>query len=50
MPTEEQTDIENFEILEPWADGFRNYMRGDYGVKAENLLLDKAQLMTLTAP
>lgn len=48
--TNEQTDVENFEILEPWADGFRNYMRGDYGVKAENLLLDKAQLMTLTAP
>ncbi len=48
--TEEQTDVESFEVLEPFVDGFRNYMRGRYSVSSEELLLDKAQLMTLTAP
>jgi catalase-peroxidase len=48
--TEEQTDAESFEVLEPHADGFRNYLRGDYTVSQEELLVDKAQLMTLTAP
>lgn len=45
-----QTDVDSFAVLEPKADGFRNYMKGDYGVSAEELLVDKAQLMTLTAP
>jgi catalase-peroxidase len=48
--SEEQTDVEAFEVLEPCADGFRNYLKGDYSVSAEELLVDKAQLMTLTAP
>ncbi len=48
--SQEQTDIESFEALEPVADGFRNYMKGTYAVAAEELLIDKAQLMTLTAP
>nr|WP_232056574.1 catalase/peroxidase HPI [Pseudoalteromonas sp. A25] len=48
--TAEQTDIESFEVLEPIADGFRNYLKKDYSVSAEELLLDKAQLLTLTAP
>lgn len=48
--TEEQTDVESFSILEPFADGFRNYLKGKYTVSAEELLVDKAQLMTLTAP
>ncbi len=46
----EQTDAESFEWLEPMADGFRNYMKADYTVSAEELLVDKAQLLTLTAP
>ena len=46
----EQTDVEAFDVLEPIADGFRNYMKGDYTVPAEALLVDKAQLLTLTAP
>ncbi|QSE99159.1 catalase/peroxidase HPI [Fulvivirga lutea] len=46
----EQTDIENFAVLEPMADGFRNYKNKKYGAKAEELLIDKAQLLTLTAP
>ncbi len=46
----EQTDIESFEPLEPYADGFRNYLKGRYRVPAEALLIDKAQLLTLTAP
>jgi catalase-peroxidase len=46
----EQTDIESFEVLEPFADGFRNYLKGKYSVSAEALLVDKAQLLTLTAP
>lgn len=46
----EQTDVESFAVLEPIADGFRNYLKGKYSVSAETLLLDKAQLLTLTAP
>ncbi|MEQ1668101.1 MAG: peroxidase family protein, partial [Sulfuriferula sp.] len=48
--TQEQTDVEAFAVLEPVADGFRNYQKGRYSVSAEELLLDKAQLLTLTAP
>ena len=48
--TAEQTDVESFSILEPFADGFRNYVKGKYHISAEELLVDKAQLMTLTAP
>ena len=48
--TDEQTDHESFEHLKPMADGFRNYLGGDYTVRAEELLVDKAQLLTLTAP
>ncbi|CCQ11016.1 Catalase [Pseudoalteromonas luteoviolacea B = ATCC 29581] len=44
------TDVESFAVLEPIADGFRNYQKGQYRVSAEELLLDKAQLLTLTAP
>src|SRR5258705_8325011 len=46
----EQTDTESFAVLEPIADGFRNYLKGRYTVPAEALLIDKAQLLTLTAP
>jgi catalase-peroxidase len=46
----EQTDVESFDVLEPHADGFRNYLKGQYAVPAEALLIDKAQLLTLTAP
>ncbi len=46
----EQTDAESFEVLEPQADGFRNYARTKFSVATEELLVDKAQLMTLTAP
>jgi catalase-peroxidase len=46
----EQTDVESFAVLEPIADGFRNYLKGKYTVSAEVLLVDKAQLLTLTAP
>lgn len=45
-----QTDVESFAVLEPFADGFRNYLKADIGVAPEELLVDKAQLMTLTAP
>jgi len=45
-----QTDVESFGFLEPVADGFRNYLKGQYTVSAEALLVDKAQLLTLTAP
>ena len=45
-----QTDVESFAVLEPIADGFRNYQKGNYSVSAEELLLDKAQLLTLSAP
>jgi catalase-peroxidase len=48
--TEEQTDVESFEVLEPVADGFRNYMKRAYTVPAEEMLIDRAQLLTLTAP
>jgi len=46
----EQTDIEAFDYLEPAADGFRNYLPGKYAVPSEKLLIDRAQLLTLTAP
>jgi catalase-peroxidase len=46
----EQTDVESFAVLEPIADGFRNYLKGKYTLPAEALLVDKAQLLTLTAP
>jgi len=45
-----QTDVASFAVLEPVADGFRNYLNGKIGVSAEVLLVDKAQLLTLTAP
>jgi catalase-peroxidase len=48
--SQEQTDVESFSVLEPMADGFRNYERAKYTVSAEELLVDKAQLLTLTAP
>ncbi len=48
--SEEQTDVELFEVLEPMADGFRNYEKTKYTISAEELLIDKAQLLTLTAP
>ncbi len=48
--TQEQTDMDAFAVLEPVADGFRNYLKGKYAVTAEEMLLDKAQLLTLTAP
>jgi catalase-peroxidase len=48
--TQEQTDIESFELLEPIADGFRNYLKKQYSVSTEELLLDKAQLLKLTPP
>jgi catalase-peroxidase len=46
----EQTDVESFAVLEPIADGFRNYAKKKYTISAENLLIDKAQLLNLTAP
>ncbi len=48
--TQEQTDVESFGFLEPIADGFRNYVKGRQPIPAEHLLVDKAQLLTLTAP
>jgi catalase-peroxidase len=48
--TQEQTDVESFSFLEPVADGFRNYLKTRYSVSAEELLVDRAQLLTLTAP
>lgn len=48
--TQEQTDIDSFGVLEPTADGFRNYLKGKHTVSTEELLVDKAQLLTLTAP
>ena len=45
-----QTDVASFAVLEPKADGFRNYLKGKYSVSAEELLVDRAQLLTLTAP
>ncbi|MFV0267218.1 MAG: catalase/peroxidase HPI [Draconibacterium sp.] len=47
---QEQTDVESFGVLEPAADGFRNYMKKKYSISAEEMLVDKAQLLTLTAP
>ncbi len=48
--SQEQTDVESFAYLEPIADGFRNYLKAKYAVPAEELLIDRAQLLTLTAP
>jgi len=48
--SEEQTDSESFNVLEPEADGFRNYQKGDYTVSPEEMMLNKAQLLGLTAP
>jgi catalase-peroxidase len=48
--SQEQTDIESFSVLEPAADGFRNYLKAAYTVSSEELLVDRAQLLTLTAP
>jgi catalase-peroxidase len=48
--TQEQTDVEGMGVLEPIADGFRNYLQKDFTVSAEKLLVDKAQLLTLTGP
>lgn len=48
--SQEQTDVEAFAVLEPEADGFRNYMKTKYTVSAEEMLIDRAQLLTLTAP
>ncbi|MDP2021427.1 MAG: peroxidase family protein, partial [Hydrogenophaga sp.] len=48
--TQEQTDVESFSVMEPQADGFRNYAKTAYSVSPEEMLLDKAQLLTLSAP
>ena len=48
--SQEQTDADSFAVLEPVADGFRNYLKKKFSVTAEELLIDKAQLLTLTAP
>lgn len=48
--SQEQTDVESFAVLELYADGFRNYQKAKYAVKPEELLIDRAQLLTLTAP
>jgi len=48
--SEEQTDVASFEPMEPAADGFRNYQKGPFSIGAEHLLVDRAQLLTLTAP
>jgi catalase-peroxidase len=48
--SQEQTDVESFAVLEPFADGFRNYLKGKSVIPTEELLVDKAQLLTLTAP
>ena len=48
--TQAQTDVDSFAVLEPIADGFRNYLKGKYTVSPEELLVDKAQLLTLTSP
>lgn len=47
---QDQTDVESFDVLEPAADGFRNYSKGNLGVPTEAMLVDKAQMLTLTAP
>lgn len=48
--SQEQTDVESFAVLEPIADGFRNYLKGKYTLREEELLVDRAQLLSLTAP
>src|SRR5262249_38737599 len=48
--SQEQTDIDSFAPLQPQADGFRNYLKTNFVIPAEHLLIDKAQLLTLTAP
>jgi len=48
--TQEMTDVESFAVLEPEADGFRNYSKGDFTVTAESMLIDRAHLLSLTAP
>jgi catalase-peroxidase len=48
--SQEQTDVASFDVLEPAADGFRNYLKAKYAVTAEELLVDRAELLTLTAP
>jgi catalase-peroxidase len=48
--SQEQTDVESFDVLEPGADGFRNYLNAHHAASAEEMLIDKAQLLTLTAP
>jgi len=48
--SQEQTEVKSFSVLEPKADGFRNYLKSKYAVSAEELLVDRAQLLTLTAP
>ena len=48
--TQEQTDVEAFAVLEPTADGFRNYLQKGHDLAAEHLLLDKAFMLTLSAP
>lgn len=48
--SQEQTDVGSFSVLEPIADGFRNFQKGKYSIPAEELLVDRAQLLTLTAP
>jgi catalase-peroxidase len=48
--SQKQTDVASFAVLEPFADGFRNYQKKKYAVSAEDLLVDRAQLLTLTAP
>ena len=48
--TQENTDVESFAVLEPFVDGFRNFQKKDYGIKPEEMMLDKAQIMGLTAP
>jgi catalase-peroxidase len=50
VASQEQTDVKSFAVLEPAADGFRNYQKTKYAVSAEELLVDRAQLLTLTAP
>jgi catalase-peroxidase len=47
---QEQTDVDSFSVLEPSADGFRNYQKKKYAVSAEEMLVDRSQLLTLTAP
>ena len=48
--SQDQTDVDSVAVLEPYADGFRNYLKAKYSVSAEELLIDRAQLLTLTAP